>query len=180
MPINKKLYQSVTSIKKDNTNVYTKDKIEPIMNKTNYPSDLFNTNKVQYVDSVLNANKDKEWVQRLVQPQKTATSIQDPYESEYRSTHLMADDGNGYIYPEIIMNEKNTLEHWPTTQNLLGNENESKRIEYAQKNKIGIQLPKKQGTWFANNGYKIGSGVNNDIDLATGIPFHNPDFKLQK
>ena len=180
MPVNTKLYQSVFPLKNDATTVYTKDKVEPLLNSKKNTTDLFDTNKVQYVDSVLNANKDKEWIQRLVQPQKTATSIQDPYESQYRSTHLMSDDGNGYVYPEIIRNEKNELEHWPTTLNLLGNENESKRIEYARKNKIGIQLPKKQGTWFANNGYKIGSGVNNDIDSITGIPFHNPNYELQK
>lgn len=136
---------------------------------------LFNTNKTQYVDSVLTANKNKEWVQRLTQPQTVANSIKDPYNPKYRSTHLMADDGNGYVYPTIIKQEGKLI-HFPTAFGL----NEDQAIEYAKKNGIGIQLPKKEGTWFANNGYKLGTKVNNNVDSKTGIPFHDPKFKLNK
>ena len=40
MPVNTKLYQSVVPIKKDNTTVYTKDKIEPLLNKNFYTSPI--------------------------------------------------------------------------------------------------------------------------------------------
>ena len=154
-----KLYQSVIPLKKDVTNVYTKDKIEPIMNKTNYPTDLFNTNKVQYVDSVLTAHKDKEWIQRFYD--KNAMTLQTNkikgFENEPDSeisTHLMSDDGNGYVYPTIIKQGEKLI-HFPSELNL----NEEQSIEYARKNNIGIQLPKEQGTWFARNGYKQGTNI---------------------
>lgn len=148
---------------------------KPVSTVVKKNSDLFNTNKVAYVDSVLNANKDKEWVRRLVQPQKTANSIQDPYESKYRSTHLMSDDGNGYVYPQVIKGKSGKLIHFPTALNM---NDEDSQVEYAKKNNLGIQLPKEHGTWFAGNGYKIGTGVNNDIDSKTGIPQHDPNYKL--
>jgi hypothetical protein len=163
------------NIAMDNTTVAKKRIIDPISSplREKNNSDLFNSNKTQYVDSVLNANKDKEWVQRLTKKQTTANSIQDPYEPQYKSTHLMSDDGNGYVYPTVIK-QGDKLIHYPTELKL----NEEQSIEYAKKNNIGIQLPKRQGTWFANNGYKIGTNINNNIDPKTGIPFNDPDFKL--
>lgn len=175
MPVNTKLYKSTVPLKNDTTTVYNPEKVQAVLLNTPIKKDLFTENKTQYVDSVLTANKDKEWVKRLVEPQKKANSIKDPFEPQYRSTHLMADDGNGYVYPTVIM-QNNKLIHYPTTLKL----NEEEAIDYAKKNNLGIQLPKDKGTWFANNGYKLGTNVNNDIDPITGIPFHDPNYKLQK
>lgn len=105
---------------------------------------LFDTNKSQYVDSVLNANKNLEWVNRLYG--NNQQTLQIPGEP-YPSTHLMADDDNGYVFPQIQMvNGKLTY---------LGKNAE----DYSRQNNTGIQLPKQQGTWFAANGYKEGTGV---------------------
>lgn len=173
-----KLTNSVEPLKNDNTTVYRPEQVQSIMKKPLLPSqvqktDLFKTNKIAYVDSVLQANMNKEWVKRLVEKQTTANSIQDPYSSGYRSTHLMAHDGKGYVYPQVIM-QNGKLIHFPTEYDM----NEDQAIEYAKKNNIGIQLPQDQGAWFAENGYKIGTNVNNDIDSKTGIPYHTT-FKLK-
>jgi hypothetical protein len=114
---------------------------------------LFYKDKGAYADSVLTANKDKEWVQRLIN--KDRTSIPNPLEpnSNSTSTHLMADDGNGYVYPTVIKDKDGNLIHYPT---VYGIKTEDDQIEYAKKNNLGIQLPKEEGTWFANNGYKTG------------------------
>lgn len=107
---------------------------------------LYDKNKTAYVDSVLNANKNLDWVQRLTQ--KNTPSIQVSGE-KYRSTHLMRDNGQGYVYPSVV-NIDGNLTHLPT---------EDEAESYARKTNTGIQLPQQQGTWFAGNGYKQGTGV---------------------
>lgn len=92
---------------------------------------LFNTNKVAYVDSVLTANKDKEWVQRLYQ--KKTPSIQIPG-VEGKSTHYMSDNGQGYVYPTVV-NKDNGLEY-------IGDNAE----DYARETNTGIQLPPEKGS----------------------------------
>jgi hypothetical protein len=111
---------------------------------------LFYKDKGAYADSVLTANKDKEWVQRLII--KDRTSIPDPYDPKLKSTHLMADNGEGYVYPTVIKDNTGNLIHYPSSLKM----NEDQAIEYAKQNNLGIQLPKEEGTWFANNGYKTG------------------------
>lgn len=123
---------------------------------------LFQTNKKAFVDSTLQANKHLDWVQRLYE--KNAPTFQVPGEPD-RSTHFMGDDGNGYVFPTVVrQNGKLTY---------LGDKAE----DYARETKTGIQFPKEQGDWFANNGYKIGSGVNNSIS-PQGVPFNNPHYVI--
>lgn len=122
---------------------------------------LFKTNKVAFVDSVLKANNHLDWVKRL--HEKNAPSIKLSGQP-YSSTHEMADDGKGYVYPTIVRINGRLV---PLT--------EDQAYDYAKKTNTGIQLPKEQGTWFSNNGYKIGTGVNNDIS-PTGIPFNSPVY----
>lgn len=117
-----------------------------------------------FVDSVLNANKNLEWVQRLRQSNAPSIQVQGIQD---RSTHLMADDGNGYVFPSIV-NIGGKLTY-------LGDKAE----DYARSTKTGIQLPKEHGDWFANNGYKIGTGVNNNIN-PNGAPFNDPKFILKQ
>lgn len=107
-------------------------------------NNLWQTNKPGYVDSVLDANKNLDWVQRL--HDKNPETIQVKGE-EFPSTHLMSDNGEGYVFPRIQkINGKLTD---------LGDKAE----DYARETNTGIQLPKEKGTWFANNGYKTGSNV---------------------
>lgn len=131
---------------------------------TQQGSKLFDKNKKLYADSVLKANKNLDWVKRLYEP--NAPSIQVPGEP-YRSTHLMADDGNGYVYPTIIRLPNGQLKKL----------SEDEAFDYAKKTNTGIKLPSAEGTWFAANGYKLGYGVMNNIG-SNGIPFNDPKFKI--
>ena len=38
-------------------------------------------------------------------------------------------------------------------------------------------MPEKEGTWFANNGYKTGTNVNNSIN-PLGVPYHTPNVQV--
>lgn len=109
---------------------------------------LFSNNRKKFVDSTLKANAGLDWVQRLFE--KNTPTLQIPGQSA-PSTHFMADDGNGYVYPTVVR-ESGNLKY-------LGD----KAQEYARNTSTGIQFPKEQGTWFANNGYKLGTGVLNGL-----------------
>lgn len=125
------------------------------------PDDLFKTNKQAFADSVLRQHMDLDWVKRLYE--KNAPSIQVPGEPA-RSTHLMADDGKGYVYPTVIR-ENGKLKHLT----------EDQAYDYAKSTKSGIQLPQEQGSWFAANGYKQGTNVLNNIG-HNGVPFNDPKY----
>lgn len=125
---------------------------------------LFQSNKKAFVDSVLQSNKHLDWVQRLYE--KNAPSIQLKGQPD-RSTHFMGDDGNGYVFPTVVRQNGKLV--------YLGDKAE----DYARETKTGIQFPKEQGDWFANNGYKLGTNVNNAIG-PNGVPFHNPRYQLQQ
>jgi hypothetical protein len=138
---------------------------------------LFKTNKRAYVDSVLNANNHLDWVQRL--REKNAPTLQVPGQPDL-STHFMADDGNGYIYPTVIRKpgEKNLTFLGKTIKDPKTGKisyDTDMAYDYAKSTGTGIQLPAEQGTWFANNGYKTGTNVLNGIG-ANGIPFNNPNY----
>jgi len=127
------------------------------------PTNYFNTDKKAYVDSVLNANQNLDWVKRLYE--KNAPSIKVKGQPE-RSTHLMGDNGEGYVFPYIVR-ENGQLKPFKT---------EYEAMDYAKKTGTGIQLQGgKQGDWFAANGYKTGTNVNNSID-PSGHPYNNPNY----
>lgn len=105
---------------------------------------LFRTDKPAYSDSVLTANRNLDWVQRLYD--RDTPTIQIPGQP-YRSTHFMADDDKGYVYPTVVRKD-GILKY-------LGDSAE----DYARSTNTGIQLPKEQGDWFARGGYKQGKGV---------------------
>jgi hypothetical protein len=108
---------------------------------------LWDTNRAAFVDSTLNANKGMEWVQRLRQPNTPDMQLPGV---EGRSTHYMSDNGQGYVFPQII-NRGNGLE-------FLGNEDNA--YNYAINNNAGIQFnTPEQASWFAANGYKKGTNV---------------------
>ena len=60
----------------------------------------------------------------------------------------MGDDGNGYVFPTVVQQPDKSLKY-------LGASAE----DYAHQTNTGIQFPKEQGSWFAANGYKQGTGV---------------------
>ena len=103
--------------------------------------------RTQFVDSTLNANKHIEWVKDLYN--MYAPSIQVPGQ-QYRSTHLMGDNGQGYVFPHIT--------HVNGQLNYIEDEDEAEN--YARKTNTGIQFKTPQdGSWFAANGYKNGTNV---------------------
>jgi hypothetical protein len=110
---------------------------------------LFEEDKTAFVDSVFNTNSHLEWVQRLYD--QNAPSIPTPKDVAEKdgqtSTHLMSDDGNGYVFPRLVMKDGKLMD--------LGDDAE----DYARATNTGIQLPKEQGSWFAANGYKQGTDV---------------------
>lgn len=109
---------------------------------------LYNTNRTAFVDSTLKANKNLEWVKRLYPTFKKSMEVF----PGFKSTHLMGDNGRGYVYPHIIK-ENSKLKYMPT---------DDEAGEYAKQTNTGIQFKTpEQGTWFSNNGYKLGSGVFN-------------------
>jgi hypothetical protein len=117
----------------------------PMVQKGGAKRPLFKSNKGAYADSVLTANKDKEWVNRILT--KNSMSIPDPTDPNRTSTHLMSDNDQGYVFPSVV-NLNGQLVYLPS----IGINPE----DYARETNTGIQLPKKEGTWFARNGYKTG------------------------
>lgn len=105
---------------------------------------LYKTNRKGYVDSVLSANKNLEWVNRLYD--KNPQTLQLPGE-KYPSTHFM-EESDGKVYPTIV-NINGKLVY-------LGD----KARDYADSTNTAIKFPdEKQALWFAANGYKMGTGV---------------------
>ena len=84
----------------------------------------------------------------------------------------MSDDDNGYVFPRIQTVNGKLVD--------LGNNAE----DYARKTNTGIQLPKKQGTWFARSndntsGYKMGTNVLNQFangGKVISTPISNNNF----
>jgi ribosomal protein S27E len=97
-----------------------------------------------YVDSVLNANKNLNWVQRLYP--KNTPSMQIPG-VKGPSTHYMQ-SGDGRVYPTVVQTPNGSLKY-------LGKD----AFDYADSTKTYIQFPSDAAaTWFGEN-YKKGTGV---------------------
>jgi hypothetical protein len=99
-----------------------------------------------YVDSVLNANRNLDWVKRLYQ--KNGPNLQIPG-LKGPSTHYM-ESGDGRVYPKVAM-VKGKLTYLPAVG--------IDPFDYADSTKTYIQFPTdKEATWFGKN-YKQGTGV---------------------
>ena len=100
--------------------------------------------QVAYVDSVLNANKDLNWVKRLYDVNRKSIMLpgqKDP------STHFM-ESGDGRVYPTVVEMPNGKLKH-------LGD----KAYDYADSTNTFIQFPDDSAAqWFGKN-YKQGTGV---------------------
>ena len=97
-----------------------------------------------YIDSVLNANKNLNWVQRLYP--KNTPSMQIPG-VKGPSTHYMQ-SGDGRVYPTVVQTPNGSLKY-------LGKD----AFDYADSTKTYIQFPSDAAaTWFGEN-YKKGTGV---------------------
>jgi len=110
---------------------------------------LWNTNKQAYVDSVMNANSSKNFIQRYLNPNQYPV-INNP-DGSY-STHLMAYDKNR-VYPTIVQDKSGKLINYGNNDNAWN---------YADTTGEYIQFPnEEQASWFASSkdntsGYKMG------------------------
>jgi hypothetical protein len=108
-----------------------------------------------YVDSVLNANKNLDWVKRLYE--KNTPSIQIPG-VKGRSTHFM-ESADGRVYPTVVRMKDGKLKY-------LGD----KAYDYADSTKTYIQFPSdKEAQWFGEN-YKKDTGVLKSYQMGGSLP----------
>ena len=98
----------------------------------------------EYVDSVLNANNNLDWVKRLYEPNTPSMKIKG---QKGRSTHFM-ESADNRVYPTIVKMPDGRLKY-------LG----SDAYDYADRTNTFIPFPNEgDARWFAQN-YKKGSGV---------------------
>jgi len=120
---------------------------------------LWNTNKTAWVDSVNNANLDKDFVQRYYAKNHPPAPIHiagTPKGST--STHYMANDKTR-AYPTVV-NMNGKLQYLPG----------DKGYNYADDTKEYIEFKTpEQAAWYANNGYKKGTDVLK-YQMGGGLP----------
>ncbi len=103
----------------------------------------------KYIDSTLNANMDKRWVQRLYEknPEFYLEGQTDP------STHYM-ESGDGYVYPRVMEGEDGQL----------------KKVSREEGRSQGIKFPNDEiAQWFAKN-YKKGTNVLKEYQMGGSLP----------
>lgn len=120
------------------------------------------------VDSILYANKNKNFVNRYINP-SIFPIIQNP-DGGY-SSELMESSDN-FAYPTIIQD--------PKTGTLTNFNNipyrQKAAYDYAMKNNEAIRFPNEQlAEWFANNGYKSGIKTYTKHKQGGGLPKHQTD-----
>jgi hypothetical protein len=121
-------------------------------------TDYWNTNRTAWVDSTNHApdNINKNFIQRMYQentpsiPTPRIAGNTDEWHRGMRSTHLMSDNGNGYVFPHVVM-DNGKLRYIPT---------DDEAEAFAKQHNEGIQFKTpEQGSWYSTNGYKQGTGV---------------------
>jgi probable phosphoglycerate mutase len=137
-----------------------------------------------WVDSVNNANIDKDFVQRYYAKNNPPAPIhlsQTP--SGEMSTHYMADADN-VVFPTVV-NPKtfNPLDVYtqPGSLQYLDKPgpvaDRKTAVDYARRTGEYIDFKNEQDAqWYANNGYKKGTGVLNSIDK--GKAYNNPKYQM--
>jgi broad specificity phosphatase PhoE len=137
-----------------------------------------------WVDSVNNANMDKDFVQRYYAKNNPPAPIhlsQTP--SGEMSTHYMADADN-MVFPTVV-NPKtfNPLDVYTQPGNLQYLDKPGPVVDrktagdYARRTGEYIDFKNEQDAqWYSNNGYKKGTGVLNSIDK--GKAYNNPNYAM--
>ena len=122
---------------------------------------LFNTDKQQFVDSTLNANKQLDFVKRLYEPNTPSLVLPG---NDIPSTHYMADEGR-YVYPTVIRKPgNNNVEYL-----------DNKAGAYAEKTGERIKFKNAaEASWFAANGYKQGTNVLNEYAEGGNVDRYIP------
>lgn len=108
-----------------------------------------------YIDSVLNANKNLDWVKRLYEKNTPSLQIRG---QEGKSTHFM-ESADSRVYPTVVRKPNGKLKY-------LGD----KAYKYADKTKTYIEFPSdKEAQWFSEN-YKKGTDVLKEFKRGGTIP----------
>ena len=143
-----------------------------------------NLHNKAWVDSVNNANIDKDFVQRYYAKNNPPAPIhlsQTP--SGEMSTHYMADADN-MVFPTVV-NPKtfNPLDVYTQPGNLQYLDKPGPVVDrktagdYARRTGEYINFKNEQDAqWYANNGYKKGTDVLNSIDK--GKAYNNPKYQM--
>jgi hypothetical protein len=111
---------------------------------------LWNKNKTAWVDSVNNSNIDKNFINRMyLQNGPSMQILGEPG----RSTHFMEESDN-MVYPTVVQRPgSSSLEY-------LNKSDKNGAYNYARMTGQFIKFPTaEQAAWYANNGYKTGTGV---------------------
>jgi hypothetical protein len=106
---------------------------------------LWNTDKIAFMDSTFNANKDKDWVNRLYQ--KNGPTIQVPGMKSL-STHLM-ESSDGRVYPTVVNQGNGDLKY------LSGWDGR----DYADKTGTAIKFKTDEQAQYVGKNYKKATGV---------------------
>jgi hypothetical protein len=122
---------------------------------------LWNTDRTAWVDSIHNARKgDLNFVQRYFD--QSAGSIQIPGQRG-TSTHFM-ESGDGKAYPTVVQMPNGKLQY-------LNQNDKNAAWNYANKTGQFIKFPTdEQAAWYADNGYKKGTGVLKKKQMGGSMP----------
>lgn len=122
---------------------------------------LWNTDRTAWVDSIHNARKgDLNFVQRFFD--QSAGSIQIPGQRG-TSTHFM-ESGDNKAYPTVVQMPNGKLQY-------LNQNDKNAAWNYANKTGQFIKFPTdEQAAWYADNGYKKGTGVLKKHAMGGSIP----------
>jgi hypothetical protein len=123
-------------------------------NVTEYPEmqfgGLWDSNRTAWVDSVNNANMNKNFVQRMYNPNAPQMFLPG---SKKPSTHYM-ESGDGKVYPTVVQRPGNKFLEW------LNQNDPNAAYNYAMNTGQYIQFPNdEQAIWYGRNGYKTGKRV---------------------
>ena len=111
---------------------------------------LWDSNRTAWVDSVNNANMDKNFVQRMYNPNAPQMFLPG---DKRPSTHFM-ESGDARAYPTVVQRPGNKYVEW------LNQNNPNSAYNYASNSGQYIQFPNDaQANWYAANGYKQGTNV---------------------
>ena len=122
---------------------------------------LWNTDRTAWVDSIHNARKaDLNFVKRMFD--QSAGSIQIPGQRG-TSTHFM-ESGDNKAYPTVVQMPNGKLQY-------LNQNDKDAAWKYANKTGQFIKFPTdEQAAWYADNGYKKGTGVLKKNQMGGSLP----------
>jgi len=118
-----------------------------------------------YIDSVLNANKKLDWVQRLYEENTPSIKIKG---QKGKATHFM-ESSDGRAYPTVVRMADGKLKY-------LGDD----AYDYADKTKTYIQFPSDREAQLFSENYKKGTNVLKDFQIGGKLNPISPTQQIQQ